>query len=370
MNLKRILISLLAIIAGLIITVYVVNSFIVARVNDNVAESPHYKDGQFVNTKMEQNEEAKFGLKNFLNTLKRRRNRDRTGALPAKPLPIQAITRAQLEALSNDELHIAKLGHSSILLKVYGKYWLLDPMFSERASPVNFAGPQRYQDTPIKLDELPSIERVLVSHNHYDHLDKASVQALAAKTKMFLVPLGVEGDLEKWGVDKSKITHFDWWQELQTEDALVAFTPTQHFSGRGLSDRNATLWGSWVIKAGESSLYFSGDSGYFAGFKAIGEKYGPFDLTMVETGAYGENWNDIHMFPEESVQAHIDLRGVTMLPIHNSTFDLSLHTWYDPLERVSLAATKQKVTITTPIVGEFFTPTQSAIGKKWWQAYR
>lgn len=371
MKIKKILkwglLSIVGLLVALFVTISAVNSQIIATVGQNVTSSAQYKDGQFQNTKTEPSEP--FSFKRFINTMKRRNNGGRVDAEPAKPLPMQAITRTQLDALSDDQLHIAKLGHSSILLKVYGEYWLLDPMFSERASPFSFIGPKRYQGMPIELDELPPIERVLISHNHYDHLDKHSVKALAAKTREFLVPLGVDSDLGKWGVDPSKIKPFDWWQELETSTGMVAFTPTQHFSGRGLSDRDTTLWGSWVIKAKESNLYFSGDSGYFAGFKTIGDKYGPFDLTMIETGAYGEDWNDIHMFPEQSVQANVDLRGATMLPIHNSTFDLSLHTWYDPLERASLAAAKQQVKLATPVVGEFFTPTQDTVGKKWWQDF-
>ena len=197
-----------------------------------------------------------------------------------------------------------------------------------------------------------------------------TITALASKTEQFLLPHGVEGDVEKWGVERKKIMTFGWWQDLQTDKALLAFTPTQHFSGRGLNDGNKTLWGSWVIKAPDASLYFSGDSGYFDGFKSIGEKYGPFDLTMIETGAYNADWADMHMLPEESVQAHIDLRGVVMLPVHNSTFDLAFHPWYEPLERVSAEAEKQRVQLLTPLVGEVFTAKSSKVSeddnKHWW----
>lgn len=213
------------------------------------------------------------------------------------------------------------------------------------------------------------IDKVIISHNHYDHLDKASIQQLISKTKQFFVPLGMDTDLEHWGVNKEKLKSFDWWQEHQTENALIAFTPARHYSGRGFKDRNLTLWGSWVIKTKSETIYFSGDSGYFEGFKQIGEKYGPFDLTMIETGAYNVDWPAIHMFPVESVQAHLDLNGKTMLPIHNSTFDLSIHPWYEPLERVSVEAQKHQVTLTTPIVGEVFTAKQ-AIQNAWWNEYK
>ena len=181
------------------------------------------------------------------------------------------------------------------------------------------------------------------------------------------MPLGVDTDLVKWGVNENKISTFNWWQELQTEHALVAFTPTQHFSGRGLSDANNTLWGSWVIKTSQQSVYFSGDSGYFAGFKEIGNKYGPFDLTLIETGAYDKDWADIHMTPEQSVQAHIDLQGKTLVPIHNGTFDLAFHAWVDPFERVTAASNINNVTLSTPEFGQIFTPTDAAITHKWWK---
>ncbi len=285
---------------------------------------------------------------------------------PKKTLPIRMLSRSQLDKLSNDQLHFVKLGHSSVLLKVYGEYWLIDPVFSERVSPFTNIGPKRFQPTPITINELPNIDKVIISHNHYDHLDKASIKQLMEKTKQFFVPLGVDADLQTWGIDKDKIKPFDWWQEYQTKDALLAFTPARHYSGRGIKDRNLTLWGSWVIKTANENLYFSGDSGYFEGFKEIGNKYGPFDLTMIETGAYNKDWPAVHMFPEESIQAHIDLQGKMMMPIHNSTFDLSIHPWYEPLERVSVEAQKRQVNLSTPIVGEVLTAKHKARKNPWW----
>ncbi|RYZ80063.1 MAG: hydrolase, partial [Moraxellaceae bacterium] len=290
---------------------------------------------------------------------------------PLKAIPVEKVSRAQLDALSDDDLHFIKLGHSSILLKVYGEYWLLDPVFSERASPFSFLGPKRFHQAPITIDDLPDIDKVLISHNHYDHLDKSSVKKLAAKTRQFLVPLGVETDLQKWGIASEKITRFDWWQELQTDKALIAFTPAQHFSGRGIGDGNNTLWGSWVIKTAVGSLYFSGDSGYFDGFKQIGAKYGPFDAALIETGAYDNDWADIHMTPEESVQANLDLKGKVMIPVHNGTFDLAFHSWYEPLERVSVAAQQSGVVLLTPIFGQQISMTSmqrhSEVNFKWWR---
>ncbi|MGB1008752.1 MAG: MBL fold metallo-hydrolase [Thiolinea sp.] len=343
-----------------------VNSKISSSVIASLKNSDHFKDGKFHNTAPQ--DERGFGK--FMEIMGRWVTEEKVDSVPAKPVPVKTVTRKQLDALSNDAFHLIKLGHSSLLLKVYGEYWLIDPMFSERASPFNFAGPKRFHPPPITIKELPPITRVLISHNHYDHFDKASIEQLASKTREFLSPLGTDGDLKKWGVAPQKIKTFDWWQEFKTDKALLVFTPSQHFSGRGLNDRNSTLWGSWVIKTARERVYYSGDSGYFAGFKAIGDKYGPFDLTLLETGAYNTDWPDVHMFPEESVKAHLDLRGKTLLPVHNGTFDLSFHPWYEPFERVTKAAKAQGVQLTIPLVGEVFTARQQGITEPWWQALR
>ncbi|WP_063363248.1 MBL fold metallo-hydrolase [Pseudoalteromonas luteoviolacea] len=336
-----------------------------AQVNETGYRSTQFKEGKFHNT----SETQPPSLSKTLGIFWRFMTESKVSPVPSKPLPMVQQTPSMLAQLSDTQIHMIKLGHSSILLKVYGKYWLLDPVFSKRASPFSFAGPERFQETPISLEDLPPIERILISHNHYDHLDKDSVLALMDKTQEIFVPLGVEGDLAQWGVDKAKIKVFDWWQEHVDSESLVAFVPTQHFSGRGLGDGNKTLWGSWVIKAGEQSLYFSGDSGYFDGFKDIGRRYGPFNYTFIETGAYDKDWADIHMTPEQSVQAHIDLNAEIMLPIHNGTFDLAFHAWYEPLERVSKAAQQHQVTINTPIVGEVLTAGEAHNNAFWWKSF-
>ena len=343
--LTGLLCSLTALAAG----AWIVNNEITASAGSiSVQQSARYQDGKFHNS-------AQFeqpGLMKTLAIAKRYYTEPAVDKVPALPLPLKHISRAELDALPDDSLHFVKLGHSSVLLKVYGEYWLLDPVFSQRASPFSFLGPKRFHPAPISLAELPPISKVLISHNHYDHLDKASIKLLADKTQHFLVPLGVEADLQKWGVPAAKISQFDWWQELTTANALIAFTPTQHFSGRGIGDGNTTLWGSWVIKTAAGSVYFSGDSGYFDGFKQIGQKYGPFDVAFIETGAYDKDWPHIHMTPEQSVQAHLDVDAKVMVPVHNGTFDLAFHAWYEPLERVSNAAAAHAVALYTPHFGQ------------------
>ncbi|HBN88327.1 MAG: L-ascorbate metabolism protein UlaG (beta-lactamase superfamily) [Rheinheimera aquimaris] len=346
---SRCLTGLLCSLTALAAGAWIVNNEITASTGSiSVQQSARYQNGKFHN-------EAQFeqpGLMKTLAIAKRYYTEPAIDKVPVLPLPLKHISRAELDALPDDSLHFVKLGHSSVLLKVYGEYWLLDPVFSQRASPFSFLGPKRFHQTPISLAELPPINKVLISHNHYDHLDKASIKQLAAKTQHFLVPLGVEADLQKWGVPAAKISQFDWWQELTTANALIAFTPTQHFSGRGIGDGNTTLWGSWVIKTAAGSVYFSGDSGYFDGFKQIGTRYGPFDVAFIETGAYDKDWPHIHMTPEQSVQAHLDVDAKVMVPVHNGTFDLAFHAWYEPLERVSNAAAAHAVALYTPHFGQ------------------
>ena len=272
-----------------------------------------------------------------------------------------------LAQLPADEMSLFRLGHSSFLLKAENKFWLIDPVFSDRASPFSFMGPKRFHQPPVTIDELPDIAGVIISHNHYDHLDKASIEKLANKVSQFIVPLGIGRDLAAWGVDSQRIIELDWWQSHSFANVNFIMTPAQHFSGRGLTDANKTLWGSWVIKTEQQSIFYSGDTGYFDGFKEIGEKYGPFDLTIIETGAYDKDWPDVHMTPEQSMQAHLDVKGVKMLPAHNGTFDLAFHAWYEPLERISALAKSAEVDLVTPIVGEPVQLTEAREFSSWWR---
>lgn len=285
---------------------------------------------------------------------------------PHAPIPVHALTRAELDAAPDRSLY--RLGHSTILMKLRGHWWLTDPVFSERASPVQWAGPKRFHAPPIALDDLPPIRGVLLSHDHYDHLDKVAIQALAGKVDVFLTPLGVGDRLLEWGVPKDKIRQFDWWQGTDIAGVRLTFTPAQHFSGRGLRDGNRTLWGSWVIDDGERRVFFSGDSGYFDGFAEIGRRFGPFDLTLMETGAYNVQWPYVHMQPEETVRAHQDLRGRWLLPIHNGTFDLSMHPWFEPFERVLALGDERGIGIATPIMGERIDFDAPHAGERWWRS--
>lgn len=325
--------------------------------------SPQYRDGQFQNHKpIKTMEWGKIpGL------LKRYITEERKDIEPAKPVPLKTIDQFVLSQLPQDSMTLFRLGHSSFLLKADGEYWLIDPVFSERASPFSFIGPKRFHQPPISIEQLPPIKGVIISHNHYDHLDKAAVKQLTDKVDNFIVPLGIGRDLVHWGVKQQNIVEMDWWQSHQIGGVTLTSTPSQHFSGRGVTDTNKTLWSSWVIKTPEQSLYYTGDSGYFPGFKEIGEKFGPFDMTIIETGAYDKDWPDVHMTPEESLQAHIDVKGKKMIPAHNGTFDLAFHAWYEPLERITTLANNAGVDLITPIVGDAVDVQGADQKDTWWR---
>ncbi len=283
---------------------------------------------------------------------------------PEGSIPVIELSREDLLTAPDNTLY--RLGHSTLLLKMQGAFWLTDPVFSERASPFQWMGPKRFHQAPISIADLPPIKAVILSHDHYDHLDHAAILQLADKVEHFITPTGVGDRLIAWGIPADKIQQLGWWQSTQVHGVELVATPAQHFSGRSLRDRDQTLWASWTILNQDQRIFFSGDSGYFAGFKEIGDKYGPFDLTLIETGAYDKQWPDVHMQPEQSLQAHLDLRGKRLLPIHNGTFDLALHAWHEPFDRIVELARQHQVKISTPMMGEAVDIAEAQSGQAWW----
>lgn len=286
---------------------------------------------------------------------------------PEGPIPISYI-----DTLLRPESNTAKaiwFGHSTVLLEIEGKRLLLDPVFSEYPSPFPFIGGKRFSKAvPIELDQLLPVDIVLVSHDHYDHLDYETIMQIKGKTDLFCVPAGVGRRLEKWGIDQGKIKEFDWWKEADCAGLTLACTPAQHFSGRSMFDRNKTLWCSWAIIGQENKVFFSGDGGYGSHFRQIGKKYGPFDLTLMECGQYDERWAAIHMLPEQTVQAHLDVAGKLLLPIHWGAFSLAFHAWTDPVERALKSAKEHQVRITTPRIGEaIFADVANYPAARWWR---
>ncbi|TAL33278.1 MAG: MBL fold metallo-hydrolase [Spirochaetes bacterium] len=276
--------------------------------------------------------------------------------------------RESLDA--EDGLRVAWVGHSSVIIKIDGKIFLTDPMWSERASPVSFMGPARFFNPPFPLEALPPLDGVIISHDHYDHLDRDTVTRLAATGVVFYTPLAVGEILRSWGIPGERVVELDWHEEraLGGGHSLIA-APARHFSGRGIGKRDTTQWASWIITSGKHRVYFGGDGGYFAGFADIGARYGPFDLVMLEIGAYGDNWPDIHMGPSNAVKAHLDLKGAVLLPIHWGTFNLAFHSWTEPVEKLIAAADTQGIRLCLPrpglVVGGDLT-----VNSRWWKADR
>lgn len=283
--------------------------------------------------------------------------------------PLQLVKPDFAAMMASKTPQFIWLGHSTFVLWIGGKLLLLDPVFSKRTSPFWGLGPARFSGAPqVTIADLPPIDAVVISHDHYDHLDYGSIRKLRGQARQFFVPLGVGAHLRKWGVANSRITELDWWDTAAFEGLKLACTPSRHFSGRSLTDRYATLWASWVIQANATKVYFSGDSGYGEHFKAIGEKYGPFDLTMLECGQYDALWPNIHMMPEQTAQAHLDLRGKRMVPMHWGAFVLALHDWTDPVDRVLAASKQTGALVTTPRIGETVPVTGTKYPtSRWWQ---
>ncbi len=285
--------------------------------------------------------------------------------VPKRPLPVVSAKNSVLGPVSTSPRFIW-LGHSGVLLELGGKRILIDPVLSERASFFSWIGPKRFEPAPLHTEDLPAIDAVLISHDHYDHLDKATIIALAGKTASFHVPLGIGAILKAWGIAGNKIVEYAWWEGHSVNGLTLTAVPARHFSGRGLFDRDKTLWCSWVIGAGNERVYHSGDTGMTAQFKVIGEKYGPFDLAFIKIGAFNENWPDVHLTPEQAVEAAQILGVKTLVPIHWGTFNLGLHSWHEPIERFVKAAEKTNSRILTPKIGDYVDP-ENYENTLWWQ---
>lgn len=269
---------------------------------------------------------------------------------PSVAVPVSHIDWSKI---NSEQDSLTWFGHSAFLLSIDNKKLLLDPMLGPDSSPVPFIKIKRYsKDLLYLIDEMPFIDAVFISHDHYDHLDYQSIVKLKNKVAHFFVPLGVSAHLIRWGVPEEKITELNWWQQTEYQGLTVALTPSIHFSGRRIFNRNTTLWGGWVIIGENTRLYASGDGGYGDHFKEIGKKYGPFDITLMEGGQYDRRWADIHMIPEQSVQAHIDVKGKYMMLMHWGAFTLAKHGWTEPVERALAEAKKKEVNIITPKIGE------------------
>lgn len=290
---------------------------------------------------------------------------------PSAPVPL--ITPDLPETAA--DVAATWLGHATVLIELKGHWVLVDPVWSDRVSPSAIVGPRRSHPVPLALKDLPNLSAVLISHDHYDHLDTATVDALVTQQTMpFVVPLGIGEHLRRWGVPEDRIVELDWDESHvvtrpDLPDLTLVCTEARHFSGRGLVS-NRTLWSSWTLVAGKGrkrrAVFFGGDTGYTPAFADLGRTYGPFDLTVLPIGAYDERWSDIHMNPAEAVQAHRDLRGDILLPGHWATFDLAFHTWSAPVRWLVEEAAAQNVRVATPRPGERFTADGPLPSTAWW----
>ncbi|MHC0431442.1 MBL fold metallo-hydrolase [Streptomyces sp. O3] len=333
-----------------------------------IRRSPHFARGQFQNpvgvSVRPTGSAVELARRYF-------RKEERARRAPAGPVPVHATTLADLARPPASGLRLTWMGHSSVLAEIDGRRVLFDPVWGERCSPFSFVGPKRLHPVPLPLAALGPVDAVVISHDHYDHLDLPTIKALAGTDTVFAVPLGVGAHLERWGVGTDRLRELDWHENTKIAGLELTATPARHFCGRGLRNQQHTLWASWVVAGDSHRIYHSGDTGYFPGFADIGAGHGPFDATMIQIGAYSDYWPDIHMTPDEGVRAHLDLQGGphgTLLPIHWATFNLAPHPWAEPGEGTLAATRRAGVDIALPRPGEPFEPGSDTMPcTPWWR---
>lgn len=324
-----------------------------------VEASPQWSEGRFRDVMPRQEPQMWAALKGWV--LGGSAHRE-----PSTPLPVRVRTAADFTTAPEGGLRITWLGHSTLLIEIDGMRFLTDPVWGEHVTPFAWMGVHRFYAPPLPFEALPPLDGVLISHDHYDHLDYPTILRFVDTDVPFYVPLGVGAHLERWGIAPSRIHELDWWDEVAVGPVTLAATPARHFSGRSLTDREKTLWAGWALLGPEHRVFFSGDTAFFPGFKRIGERYGPFDVTLMESGAYNALWADVHLGPEQAVEAHKMLGGGLMIPIHWGLFDLAMHGWTEPVERVRVAARKHGVRVATPRPGASVMPGSHVTPAKWW----
>jgi L-ascorbate metabolism protein UlaG (beta-lactamase superfamily) len=330
------------------------------RLRPVVAGSTHFSDGRFHNTMPT----PALSPANARDGLLRQWHEERHVGLPGGPIP---LSRPELPAEAA-ELAVTWLGHASALLEIDGQRVLVDPVWGHRVSPSPVFGPTRLHPVPMELAELPPVDAVLISHDHYDHLDLPTVRGLlATQTAPFVVPLGIGEHLRKWHVPEDRIVELDWDGAHTVGGLTLTCTEARHFSGR-FFHRDTTLWASWAITGPGHRVFFGGDTGYTPAFAGIGAQFGPFDLTLLPIGAYNDAWHAIHMDPEEAMRAHGDLGGRVLLPIHWATFNLAFHRWTEPVQRLLAAAERTGAEVVVPQPGERIDVLKPPELVDWWTA--
>lgn len=319
--------------------------------------SPNFKDGVFVNREP---------LVNHLWPMLEGLLHVSPEASPSATVHAEAFDVKRLSTAPASGLRVTWLGHAAVLIEIDGQRILTDPVWSERASPFTWIGPRRWYTPPVPVDALPKLDAVLISHDHYDHLDQATVVALSKRGTRFVVPLGIGAHLAYWGVPEAQITELDWWEKARVGELELVCTPARHASGRHLFDKDSKLWAGYALIGRQRRVYFSGDTGLSSAFKDIGERLGPFDLTLIEVGQYHRAWPDWHAGPEQAVLAHQWLRGKTLLPMHWGLFTLAYHGWTEPAERVVAAAERAGVRLVVPRPGQSIEPETAQPFERWW----
>ena len=320
--------------------------------------SPQWQNGRFVNPEPMENDM----LRAILGIVRASKLTS-----PAGPVPTAVVDPKQFQTAPATGLRVTWFGHSSFLIEIEGHRVLVDPHWSPRSSPMTWSGPKRWYGPLIALGDLPPPDAVVISHDHYDHLDYRTMVAMKEWNTTFVVPLGVGSHLEYWGVPSSHIVELDWWERVAVRGLEIVATPARHISGRtfGIGDAG-TLWAGFAILGGEHRAYYSGDTGLFPGIKEIGDKLGPFDVTLIEAGEYGRWWSDWHLGPEQAVRAHQLVRGNVLIPAHWGMFTLAYHAWTEPADRVLAAAAKAGVTAAVPMPGQSIEPLGLPPLPQWW----
>lgn len=329
------------------------------------AKSKNWKNGKFQNSKPTKVLTNFWDIGSIL--FQQLKNRDLRE--PTTPLPVMPLDKASFLA-KDEETKIVWYGHSVLLIRMMGKTILIDPMLGSNAAPISPRSVNRFSLNSLNLiNDFPELDFILISHDHYDHLDYDSIVKLIPKTKQFLVALGVKRHLIKWGIPKDQIHEFDWWDQKMVEGIEITFTPSQHMSGRGLVDRNKSLWGGWSLQSNREKIWFSGDGGYDQHFKEIGNKLGPFDFAFMECGQYDGRWPAIHSRPAESVQALIDAKVKKGMPVHWAGFSLALHNWTEPAEKFVEFSKLNNQEVSFPKLGQVFTIQEGLSDNYWWRAF-
>lgn len=332
---------------------------------ERVKASAQFKDGAFRNTA-----DVSQGLKKgtALSTLGEY-FAGKQARTPPGPLPVLDPREAWAKAPSS-ALRTTWLGHSSVLLELEGTRVLTDPVFGLRASPYSWAGPKRFHEVPATVEALPTLDAVIVSHDHYDHLDFPTIVELAKRDVPFITSLGVGAHLQAWGVPPERIIELDWWESTRVRNVTITAAPSQHFSGRAPGLGNKTLWSSFAIQSAKAAVFFSGDTGLTQEYTQIRERLGRFDLVMLEIGAWHESWGQIHLGPKNALAAHAMLGSGALMPVHWGTFNLAIHAWDEPPETLLELAKADGRPLAFSRLGKPFEPTLEPVLDLWWREVR